>query len=169
MLPAHGPGLQGSDPVFDILVIVSSSLSGSLAQGQAAEGRNLEQGQALPFPALATGEGPKQEEQGGSFSLPLGGHSPPCTRIPDLLPAWTWGSPRERMPRWGGGSAKARRKPAAPCGGRYAALTHPALHKQAQRVPNPSPGVHAGSTGNSSTLALLWGWCFLVLPAFNLS
>lgn len=117
MLPVHWPCLRGSDPVFDILVIVSSSLSRSLAQGQAAEGRNLEQGRALPFPALVTGEGQKQEEQGGSFSLPLSGRSPPCTRIPDPLPAWKWGSRGEQMPCWGGGSAKARRKPAAPCGG----------------------------------------------------
>lgn len=75
-------GLQGSDPVFDILVIVSSSLSRSLARGQAAEGRNLEPGRALPFPAIEMGEGLKQEKQGGSFSLSLGGNSPTPRGLP---------------------------------------------------------------------------------------
>jgi len=43
-LPARSLGLQGSDPAFDTLGIVSSSLSRSLARGQAADGRNLEPG-----------------------------------------------------------------------------------------------------------------------------
>lgn len=74
-------GLQGSDPVFDIL-IVSSSLSRLLAQGQTAEGHNLELGQTLPFPAIEMGEGLKQEKEGGSFSLSFGGNSPPCRACP---------------------------------------------------------------------------------------
>lgn len=50
-------GLQGSDPVSDIPVIVSRSLSRPLARGQAAEGRNLEPGEPCPSqPGNGTGD-----------------------------------------------------------------------------------------------------------------
>lgn len=102
-------GLQGSDPVFDILVIVSSSLSRLLAQGQTAEGRNLELGQTLPFPAIEMGEGLKQEKQGGSFSLSFGGNSPTLPGLPSTHTFLTWcqdghqAAHGEQTPHRGGG------------------------------------------------------------------
>ena len=95
--------------MFDILVIVSSSLSRLLAQGQAAEGHNLEPGRTLPFPAIEMGEGMKQEKQGGSFSLSFGGNSPALPGLPSTHTFLTRcqdghrAARGERMPGRGGG------------------------------------------------------------------
>lgn len=162
-------GLQGSDVVFDILVIVSHSLSRLLARGQAGGGRNLELGRTLPFPAIEMGEGLKQEKQGGSFSLSFGGNSPALPGLPGTHTFLTrcqdghCAACAEQMPHRGGGRvpealprSEGNLQLPAKVNTRLR-LTQPALHKQACETSSQNHPLKSirRRTGSSSTPGLL--------------
>lgn len=76
-LPAHCLGLQGSDPGFDIPVIVSSSLSRSLARGQQQKDVTLSQDKPCLSQPLKGESGCGRKNKEAAF-FPCFGWQFPC-------------------------------------------------------------------------------------------